>query len=224
MKVSIPVTCSCGIEFLADGYAGKKFPVSTCPKCNTTIHIIEHLSISVVADLLLYRSKTEMEGGDYTLSIICSSMAVECALTQVFLKWRKIESRIYLPSEDEQNAWEEELRKKGSIKKSVDFVSEFLSGMKFDDFVTDFLAKNKDHPGILIKNGFPQWASQTELDYFQKEIFDKRNRIMHWGKVDYQMEEAALCLSAAIVVVNILKLMDRLKCEKMEHDWRQANP
>jgi hypothetical protein len=223
MRVSIPVNCSCGNKFLADGYAGKKFPVSICPSCKTPIHIIEHLSISVVADLLLYRSKTEMEGGDYTLSIICSAMAVECALTQVFLKWRKIESRIYLPSDDEQNAWEDELRKKGTIKKSVDFVSEFLSGMKFDDFVTDFLTKNKDHRGILIKNGFPQWASQTKLSYFQKEIFVKRNRIMHWGKVDYRQEEAAPCLSAAIGIVNILKLMDRLKCEKMERDWRKAN-
>jgi hypothetical protein len=65
MKVTIPVTCSCGNEFQADGYAGKKFPVSICPICNTPVHIIEHLSISVVADLLLYRSKAEMEGRDY---------------------------------------------------------------------------------------------------------------------------------------------------------------
>lgn len=224
MKITIPVTCSCGNVFPANGYAGKKFPVAVCPKCNAPIHFVEHLSISVVADLLLHRSKTEMEGGDYTLSIICSAIAVECALTQVFLKWRKIEGRIYLPSEDEQNAWEDELRKKGPIKKSVDFVSEFLSGMKFDDFVTDFLTKNKDHPGILIKNGFPQWESQTKLEYFHREIFDKRNRIMHRGKVDYKQEEAAPCLSAAIGIVNILKLMDRLKYEKMERDWRQANP
>jgi hypothetical protein len=224
MKVAIPVTCSCGNEFLADGYAGKKFPVSICPSCKVPIHIIEHLSISVVADLLLYRSKAEMEGGDYTLSIICSAIAVECSLTQVFLKWRKIGSRKLSPTEEEQNAWEDELRKKGPIKKSVDFVSEFLSGMKFDDFVTDFLTKNKNHPGILIKNGFPQSASQTKLEYFQREIFDKRNRIMHWGKVDYQQKEATPCLSAAIGIVNILKLMDRLRYEKMERDWRQANP
>jgi hypothetical protein len=165
-----------------------------------------------------------MEGGDYTLSIICSAMAVECALTQVFLKWRKIECRKYQPTEKEQSAWEDELRKKGPIKKSVDFVSEFLSGMKFDDFVTDYLTKNKDRPGILIKNGFPQWESQTKLEHFQREIFDKRNRIMHRGKMDYQQKETAPCLSAAIVMVNIFKLMDRLKYEKMERDWRQANP
>jgi len=150
-------------------------------------------------------------------------MAVECALAQVFIKWRKIDSRVYLPSEDEQNAWEDELRKKGTINKSVDFVAESLTGMKFDDFVADFLTKNKDHPGNLIKNGFAQLASQTTLCYFQKEIFDKRNRIMHWGRVDYQQGDAAPCLSAAIGMINILKLMDRLKYEKMERDWRKAN-
>jgi len=37
---------------MADGYAGKKF-LCQLSKCNTPIHIIEHLSISVIADLLL---------------------------------------------------------------------------------------------------------------------------------------------------------------------------
>ena len=95
--------------------------------------------------------------------------------------------------------------------------------MEFDAFVADFLTKNENHKATLIKAGMPQWASQTELGYFQKEIFDRRNRIMHWGKVDYKQTDAAPCLSAAIGIVNILKLMDRLKYEKMEHDWRQAN-
>jgi hypothetical protein len=46
---------------------------------------------------------------------------------------------------------------------------------------------------------------------------------MHWGKVDYEHSDAARSLDAAIVMINILKRMDRQRCEKMESDWRQAN-
>jgi len=103
-------------------------------------------------------------------------------------------------------------------------VSNALVGKKFDDFVEEFVAINKDHPGILIKAGFPRMASQSKLKYFQKEIFDRRNRIMHWGNVNYVQADAAPCLSAAIGIVNILKLMDRLRYEKMERDWRNSLP
>jgi hypothetical protein len=227
MKITIPVSCSCGNVFCANGYAGKKFPLVICPKCNTPIYIIDHLSISVAADRLLYRSKTEMEGGDFTLSIICSAIAVECTLTQVFLKWKAIENgRITMQSATaaERDAWEKEYRKNSKFIDSANFVSNALVGKKFDDFVANYITTNKDHPGILIKAGLPKMVSQTKLKYFQKEIFDRRNRIMHWGKVDYQQSDAAPCLSAAIGIINILKLMDRLRCEKMELDWRQSNP
>src|SRR5579863_7987442 len=115
MKITVPVSCSCGHKFLIAGYGGRDFPVSVCPKCGCPGWILDPLSISVVADRLLYRSKAEMEEGDYTLSIICSAVAVECALTQVFLKWRGIESLKslgHLGTESERNAWEQEYRTK----------------------------------------------------------------------------------------------------------------
>jgi hypothetical protein len=226
VKIAIPITCSCGNVFLADGHAGKKFPLAVCPKCDAQIHIIEHLSISVVADLLLFRSKSEIDGGDYTLSIICSAIAVECALTRVFLKWKETESlgkSGHRGTETEKKAWEKEYRKNRRFIDSANFVSNALVGKKFDVFVADFTKTNRDHPGILIKARLPQMEGQSQLAYFQTEIFDRRNRIMHWGEVGYQQSDAASCLSAAIGMINILKLMDRQKCEKMEHDWRQAN-
>jgi hypothetical protein len=167
-----------------------------------------------------------MEGGDYTLSIICSAIAVECALTRVFLKWKETESLGKSGSwgtDVEKKAWEKEYRKNSRFIDSANFVSNTLVGKQFDDFVVDFLTTNKDHHGILIKAGLPRVVSQTKLKYFQNEIFDRRNRIMHWGEVGYQQSDAAPCLSAAIGIINILKLMDRLRCEKMERDWRQAN-
>jgi hypothetical protein len=229
MKVTIPVVCSsCKTEFPHVGYAGRKFPVAVCPTCGESIHIIEHLSISVDADLLLHRSKSEMEGGDFTLSIILNAIAVECGLTQVFLKWKAIASErsVHTATDVERDAWEKVFLNStnwGKFKSSANFVSKFLTGMDFDDFVQDFHNKTKDHVGLWIKAGFPSDLSMAKVDRFQKEIFNTRNRVMHWGKVDYEHSDAARSLDAAIVMINILKRMDRQRCEKMESDWRQAN-
>jgi hypothetical protein len=41
--------------------------------------------VSIIAERLFY-PQSELEGGDHTLSIICSAIAVETAFTQAFLK------------------------------------------------------------------------------------------------------------------------------------------
>src|ERR1035437_1785372 len=186
MKFSTPVICFCGYEYPVAGYAAEKFPLSICPKCNTPINIIDPLSISVVAERLLYRGKSEMEGGDCTLSIICSAMAVECFLTRAFLKWEGIESlRLtgHLPTEDEENTWEKNYPKSEGFQFPADFVSNSLAGMKFDEFVaTNTNAK-------LIMDRFSDSVGVSAQKYFQDTLFKKRNRILHWGNVSYDQAD-----------------------------------
>ena len=84
MKFSVPVACSsCGCDFSALGYAEQKFPAAACPECGAQIHILNPLSISVVAERLLYRSQREIAESDYTLSVICSAIAVESAYSSL---------------------------------------------------------------------------------------------------------------------------------------------
>ena len=54
------------------------------------------------------------------------------------------------------------------------------------------------------------------------KLFNRRNKIMHWGRVNYQEEDASLALNAGSTAVNILKAMDKEKGEAMERDWREA--
>jgi hypothetical protein len=232
MKIAIRVPCSsCGNEFPAVGYGEKAFPAAVCPKCGSSIHIFDPLSISVLADRLLYRSKAEMEGADYTLSIICSAIAVECALTQVFLKWKAIESRkipVQSATDAEREAWENEYKREPkssghrlrNFSMSANFVSKFLSGKAFNDFASDFVKASGK--GKLIKFGFPPYASQLRVEYTQKELFDRRNRIMHWADVDYKKEDAAASWFAASWFIGILKAMDREKYEANERKWRNS--
>jgi hypothetical protein len=224
MKFPIPVACSnCGCDFSALGYGKERFPPAKCPKCGELIHIIDPLTISVIADRLLYRSMYEVVEGDPTVSLICSAMAVECALTEVFLKWKKLdhERATHRQTTDaEREAWEEEYRKQtgGGFTKASDVVSRLLSGNKYDDFVTDFLRRSDRT--ALIKAGFPPVESELTATYVQQELFIKRNRIAHWGEMTYRQEDASRGLTAAYNAIAVLKVMDRERYEAMEREFR----
>jgi rRNA maturation protein Nop10 len=70
------------------------FPPATCPNCGQTIHIIEPLTFSIVAARLLYRGDAELRYGDFTMPIICGAMAIDSALTSLFLKWKRLENEL----------------------------------------------------------------------------------------------------------------------------------
>jgi len=187
---------------------------------------LDPLSISVIAERLLHRSQYEISEGDYTLSIICSAMAVESALTQVFLRWKGLDNQKLtrrLASDDEKDSWLQEYRKQtspGGFEKSVDFVSKFLCGTQFDDFVDAFLQRSNEV--ALIKAGFPQDKSQLKVSHIQKELFVRRNQIMHLGKLDYQLEDASNALTSALSVFAVLKVMDREKCLAEDQARRES--
>jgi hypothetical protein len=224
MKFTIPVFCSgCGCNFESAGYGDEKFPPAQCPSCCQQIHLIDPLTISVVADRLLLRSRREIDEGDFTLSIVCSAMAVECALTQVFLKWKGLDfwrSGGRQPTDAEQDAYEQEYKQKtspGGFGKSADFVASFLVAKTYDEFVHDFVSKSG--VAAMIKASFPPYESHTKARHIHKELFAKRNRIMHWGQVDFATVDASSGLAAATAAISVLKAMDREKYLAMEKEW-----
>jgi len=227
MKIPIPVGCSaCGSEFSTPAIGAEKIPPATCPKCGAQIHIFDPLSVSLIADRLLYRSQHELKEGDYTLSIICTAIALETAFTQAFIKWKKIEhcQKLKKPAtETEIDAWEGEYRSqtKSSFEKSANLVALDLVGKTFDQFVNDFLARS--NTVALIKAGFPKSESHAKLNHIYVELFRRRNRIMHWGQMDYQLDDAQSAFQAGCTAFSILKVMDRERCEAMEQAWRESS-
>ena len=224
MKIPILTDCSCGYRFTAFGYGSSEIPPANCPQCGQRIHMLDPLTISVVADRLLLRSHHDMISGDFTVSIICAAMAVECALTQVFLKWRKLNhlsETQKTATELEQIAFEREYKKKtspGGFAIAADFVSASLTNKKYDEFVTDFIKKSSVPE--LIKAGFPKYESQAKAAFIHEELFAKRNRIMHWGEVSYSKETAASSLAVAGTAISVFKTIDREKYVEMEKHWR----
>jgi len=208
MKFVIETKCACGGRFLFSAYGDSRFGGVTCSNCETFGFLTDPLSVSVTAERLLYRSKAELDAGDYSLSIVIAVMAVESYLTRLFLKLKGMDSyatTFKLPTAQEEAVWEDEYPRSGGFPGPIGFVSKRLLGTTFDKFVAEN-AKAK-----VIFPGLPNTSNASATDYFQKELFRRRNRIVHWGYVNSSKADAELCHNIAVALVSILREMDRSK-------------
>jgi hypothetical protein len=166
------------------------------------------LSVSVTAERLLFRSKQELEAGDYTLSIVIGAMAVESFLTKLFFKVKGMDNYALTftwPTEAQEKDWENEYPRKGGFTGPADFVAKATTGVTFDEFVGNNAAAKQ------IMAGFPDAAGVSAKQYFQSNLFYPRNRIAHWGYVSTTKEEAGRCFALAVAVVSIFREMDKAK-------------
>jgi hypothetical protein len=150
-------------------------------------------------------------------------MAVETAITRVFLKWREIEHGFPATATTEagRETWEKEYRKgvgKGGFANSANFVSSYLTGKSFDDYVTDFVKHSKTV--TLIKAGLTGAQAQMKTAHIHSELFNRRNRIMHWGNVKFEKQDAQKALAAALNAFAVLKVMDKEKADAFDRELR----
>jgi hypothetical protein len=166
------------------------------------------LSVSVTAERLLFRSKEELDRGDHSLSIVIAVMAVESYLTRVFLKLKGMANyatTFELPTKEQEAEWEKEYPRGGGFPKPIAFVSQKLLATTFDRFVEE----NSTAKAIFI--GLPDASNAHPTNYFQGELFNRRNRIVHWGYVNSSVADAEPCHKIAVALVSILREMDRAK-------------
>jgi hypothetical protein len=198
--------CTCGGRFVFSVYGDADFGSRTCEACGKPGYLSDPLSVSVTAERLLFRSKSEVENGEYSLAIVIGVMAVESYLTRLFLKLKRMdsyESTFRLPSASEEAEWEKEYPRSGGFSLPVGFVSQRVVGGTFDTFVAD------NTSATTIFSRLPNASNASPTRYFQDELFKRRNRIVHWGYVNSNRAEAELCLTLAIALVSILREMDR---------------
>ncbi len=217
MKFSFPVTCGCGETFPVH-VTGTQFPKDAqCPKCHSAIWLVEPLG-NVVGMAILGRAATELQNGDWTLAIVLGAMAVECDLAYLFMKWNRIDfmSARNLTDADEEaceKQWRDEVR---TVAARLDRVSGLLAGQPFDSFLSQ-------NSRLLqpVHARYPD--SKTEpspKQFFIKELFYKRNKIVHFGKIDFQQPDAEMCLTLATTLSQILAAMDAQRRGAMEAKYR----
>jgi hypothetical protein len=214
VKFSIPITCDdCG-EFLVH-VNGTQLPKDAqCPECSKVIWLVEPLG-NIVGMAVLNRAATELAGGDSRLTIVLAAMAVESQLAYLFMKWNRANLTLQRnPTGADEEEWEERWRDIRSIAARFDRVSSQLTEKSFDSF----LSTNGD----LLKGVRAQYQSSGEVsakDFFVKGLFHKRNRIVHFGKIDFHQSEAELCFALATALWHILTAMDAHCYRELRLKW-----
>jgi hypothetical protein len=118
MKFTHKQPCACGGIFRFTAYGTGRWSSAACPECGTAGGLTDPLSVSVTTERLLYRSKAELEDGDYTLSIVIAVMAVESFLARLFFKVKGMDcfaTRFSWHTEAQEKAWEVEYPRKGGF-------------------------------------------------------------------------------------------------------------
>jgi hypothetical protein len=111
-----------------------------------------------------------------------------------------------LPNESMEAQWEKEYPRSGGFLKPSDFVAQRFTGLTFDQFV---MSNNIVAAHAFL--GLPNTNKSLPSRYFQDELFNRRNRIAHWGYVNSTRQEAEHSHQIAVAIVTILREMDRLK-------------
>ncbi len=189
MKSAISVTCQqCGEPITVQATGTKAFKDTQCPSCKTPIWFVAPLG-NGVGLRIMNRAGNELQQKDFTLTIVLSAMAVECDLAYFYVKWRALDFAMAnnTPFSDVAKKEEcaEEWRNFRYISRRFDEVSLLLTGKNLDSFLLDNGALVK-----TVENEYPASKTFTSWkEFFRRELFDRRNKIVHRGEIDFQEAE-----------------------------------
>lgn len=92
MKLCRPVKCRCGREFSIPVTTGETSYSAICPSCQMPGIMCEPLSVSVDGDRLMYRSKAELEAGDFRLRLFALQLRSKLSLQRRFLNGKVLKT------------------------------------------------------------------------------------------------------------------------------------
>ena len=219
MKWSVIVTCQqCGESSTHESSGTKELKDAQCPKCGTPFWFVKPLG-DFVGMTIFNRAWAELQRQDFTLVVVLSAMAVECNLAYLFSKWKEIEmmeTKIPVPQSDKE-AWMAEWNGIFEIKKRLNKVSRFLTGKDFDSFLSSNPALMKPLSAAYTASG-----CTSARTFFVKELFHRRNRVVHSGAIDFQQDDADVCFTLAATLFRIFKEMDAQRLKVL--DAKLATP
>jgi len=124
-------------------------------------------------------------------------------MAYLFFKWKAIDGK-KSPAEqtpEVREPWENEWANMRSIGKRLDELSRLLTGKPFDEFA----CLNKK----LLKPALTGYNPGTSVkDFLQEQFFERRNDIVHYGKIDFQEEDGEQSLSLGTALLSLFHAMD----------------
>jgi len=183
-----------------------------CTECGMAFWFVNPLG-NFVGMRIFSRAWAELTNEDFTLVIVLSAMAVECELARLFIKWNGIDLMdTRTPTPADKDDWAEQWRKWTAIAVRLDKVSTLLTGEDFDSFLS--------HNPTLLKPIHAKYPTFTGVlftkDFFIKEFFYKRNRIVHLGEIDFKQPDGEMCFTLAATLFEVMKEMDGQRIKAMD--------
>jgi hypothetical protein len=215
MKSSITIPCSsCGKQINLE-ISGSQLPESAhCSTCPALIYLVAPLG-NIVTGLMMERAKRELANEDTTIAIFLSVVAVEGEMAYLFFKWKAIDSGKVIRTQDDLDKWEDDWNNMRSIGKRLDDLSRFLTSTDFDKFALQNKAML-----MPVLDGFNPATSIKK--FFQEQLFETRNRIVHYGEIDFDKKNGDRCFSLALAMIHLLQAMDRERIKKMDEAHKKA--
>lgn len=212
-QITIPCQ-SCGKPINVQ-VVGVELPKRADCACGSSIYLVEPLG-NIVTMLIMERGKWELNNKDITMAILLSAMAIEAQMSWLFFKWRAIDDGL-LPHEqthEHKDKWEKEWTDMRTVSKRSDELSRLLTGDDFDKLAQQNIGWLRPH-----LDGFDPATSVR--DFFQSRLFEKRNQVVHYGKIDFQEVDGRSCGLLARTLLQLLQAMDTKRIQKMDEDHRK---
>ena len=212
MKSSVTVTCPCGHQMTLEASGTQDIKDTQCTECGTALWFVKPLG-NFVGMRIFNRAWAELTNEDFTLVIVVSAKAVECELARLFMKQNEVDLMdIRMPTPADKDEWAEQWRKWNAIGVRLDKVSTLLTGEDFDSFLSC-------NPRLLkpIHAKYPTLTGvHFTKDFFIKELFHKRNRIVHLGEIDCKQPDGEMCFTLAATLFQVMNEMDDQRIKAMD--------
>jgi hypothetical protein len=205
MKSFFTIKCSCGRDQTLETIGVDSFADTKCDKCGRALIVVD----DGFASWRIYnKARQFLQSGDYTLSTLLAAVSVECEVGRLYVKWRSIEAGLPCEVTDaDREKFEDELRRCFKIVDTFDMVSQYLTTLKFDEFVRSDTSLN-----AFVVTAHPEATTEGSLrKFFEGQLFWKRNAIAHAGKIDSTRPEAEQGFNIANTLFKILAAMDATK-------------
>ena len=206
MNIPLQLKCpSCGALRTQRVHLSDPSADFTCSQCGNTCYGVPDLDVTVGV-LILARSWYELEiEKDYDMAIVLAATALDCELSWLYCKWKKIDA-LGVGTGFSVEACEDELRRLGNVADKIEGVSEMLYQGGIERFVADS-ASWRD----TVNDGFSSLHSGSLAKDFQESIFWPRNRVLHQGQANHTAKDAERCYSIAELGIQISKDMDKAR-------------
>jgi hypothetical protein len=122
------------------------------------------------------------------------------------MKWKRVD---LIPSRNPTDAdaeeWERQWRDEArTIAERLDKLSDLLTQQSFNSF----LYQRPELLEVLHLRFEVSKGIHSPKEFFVRELFHRRNRIVHFGMVDFQQPDAETCFALASILSLILAKMD----------------